>query len=130
VGVEACVAAVALGAVVLEKHLTLNRFDKGPDHFASLDPASFALLVSSVRNIDKAKGLTSKRVMNSELQNRALIRRSVYAARDIEAGAIIGASDLVLLRPQVDNSHPHEYWQLIGTTAPRAFLKGENVRVF
>jgi sialic acid synthase SpsE len=128
-GIDACVAAVALGAVVLEKHLTLNRFDKGPDHLASLDPVSFAQLVSSVRNVERAKGQASKCVMNSELQNRALIRRSVYAARDIEAGAIIEASDLVMLRPQVGNSHPHEYWELIGSTAARDFHKGENVRV-
>lgn len=127
-GIEACIAAVALGAKVIEKHLTLDRDDQGPDHFASLNPSSFSDLVLSIRNIQKAIGKPTKRITNSEIKNKDLVRRSVYAARDILEGTIIEDSDLIMLRPQVIDSHPHEFWELIGTVAKRNFLKGENVR--
>ena len=127
-GIEACIAAVALGAKILEKHLTLDRKSRGPDHYASLDPHEFSQLVSSVRNIEKAMGEFEKRITPSELSNRNLIRRSVYAAQDITAGNRIDESDLVMLRPHVIDEHPHNYWSLVGSIAKRSFLKGEIVR--
>jgi N,N'-diacetyllegionaminate synthase len=98
-GLPIALAAVALGASVLEKHLTLDRTLPGPDHRASLEPAEFAALVRGVRAVESALGDGDKRPMPSELDTRAVARRSLVAARALSAGHLLGAGDVTVKRP-------------------------------
>jgi sialic acid synthase SpsE len=93
------VAAVALGAVVIEKHLTLSREMAGPDHRASLEPAEFAALVRAVRNVEMGLGDGIKKPAPSELPYRDIVRRSLVLTRDVRAGEKIALPDLSLKRP-------------------------------
>ena len=93
------VAAVARGAQVLEKHLTLDRSRPGPDHAASLEPAAFADLVRQVRMVEQALGDGVKRPMPSEADTAKVARRSLVAARDVAAGSVLTIDDLACKRP-------------------------------
>jgi N,N'-diacetyllegionaminate synthase len=98
-GVEVAVAAVALGAQVIEKHLTLDRTLPGPDHRASLEPAEFAQMVTSIRRVEAALGNGIKAPSRCELPNRAVARKSIVAARALAAGDRIEIGDLAVKRP-------------------------------
>ena len=98
-GVAVSIAAVALGAAVIEKHLTLDRTLPGPDHVASIEPDDFAALVRGVRQVERATGRPEKRPQPSERDTRVAARRSVAAARPLAAGARLQAEDAVILRP-------------------------------
>jgi N,N'-diacetyllegionaminate synthase len=98
-GEETALAAVALGAAVLEKHLTLDRTLPGPDHAASLEPDELARLVRAVRVVEAALGDGVKRPAPSEAENRRVVRRSLAAAYDLDAGTVVEAPMLLALRP-------------------------------
>ncbi len=115
-GIEVPVAAVALGAEVIEKHFTLDRSMKGPDHAASIEPAELIQMVKSIRNIEMAMGSGLKQPSASELKNMAIARKSIHAARDIEEGSIITERDLVMLRPG-DGISPMDMEKVIGKIA-------------
>ena len=117
-GFEISLAAVALGATIIEKHLTLDRKAEGPDHAASLEPDDFARMVSAIRNIEGAIGDGIKTPKNSEIRNMPIARKSLVAARSLKAGETIGANDIASKRPG-SGRPPIEYWSLIGTTAAR-----------
>lgn len=119
-GFEISLAAVALGATIIEKHLTLDRNAEGPDHAASLEPDDFARMVSAIRNIEGALGDGVKTPRNSEIRNIPVARKSIVAARPLKTGDVIGAADIATKRPGSGRS-PIEYWSLIGTTAGRAY---------
>lgn len=93
------VAAVALGASVIEKHLTLDRTLPGPDHAASLEPAEFTAMVRAIREVEAALGDGLKRPMPSEISTLALARRSLVAARKLKAGCRLAVADLAAKRP-------------------------------
>lgn len=119
-GFEISLAAVALGATIIEKHLTLDRNADGPDHAASLEPDDFTRMVSAIRNIEGAIGDGVKTPKNSEIRNIPVARKSIVAARALKAGDVIGTADITTKRPGSGRS-PIEYWSLIGTTAGRAY---------
>jgi N-acetylneuraminate synthase len=119
-GFEISLAAVALGAGIIEKHLTLDRNAEGPDHAASLEPADFKRMVAAIRNIEGALGDGVKAPKESEIRNIPVARKSIVAARPIKAGDILGAADITTKRPGAGRS-PIEYWSLIGTTAKQAY---------
>jgi N-acetylneuraminate synthase len=119
-GIEISLAAVALGAVVIEKHLTLDRTAEGPDHAASLEPANFRRMVSEIRNIEDALGDGVKAPRDSEIRNIPVARKSVVAARPLNAGEMLGPADITTKRPGSGRS-PIEYWSLIGTTVTRPY---------
>jgi N,N'-diacetyllegionaminate synthase len=98
-GIEVPIAAVALGAVIIEKHFTLDRNMEGPDHKASLEPGELKAMVSSIRNIENALGDGVKRATPSEVKNKAIARKSIVAARDIKAGEMISEKDIDIKRP-------------------------------
>lgn len=98
-GIEVSVAAVALGARVIEKHFTLDKTLPGPDHAASLEPAQLEALVSAIRNVETALGDGIKRPTGSELANREVARRSVHLSRELPSGHVLQASDLCMKRP-------------------------------
>lgn len=119
-GVNVALAAVARGARIVEKHLTLDRTQKGPDHAASLEPAEFAHMVSGIREIERALGDGVKGPMPSEAQSRIDGRRSVRASRALAKGEILAEDDLVMLRPAGGRS-PMRMWELLGQPANRAY---------
>jgi sialic acid synthase SpsE len=100
-GIEAPIAAVALGATVIEKHFTTNNSLPGPDQKASLEPAAFADMVRCIRNIEVALGSDIKRPTESEVKNKLIARRGVMSASAISAGEILTMDNLVVLRPEI-----------------------------
>jgi N,N'-diacetyllegionaminate synthase len=98
-GIEVPIAAVALGARVIEKHFTLDRLSEGPDHAASLEPGELIAMVTAIRNIERALGTTIKEPSPSERQNMTVARKSIHLVRDIAKGEVITEADLIMLRP-------------------------------
>ncbi|MCO6179016.1 N-acetylneuraminate synthase [Ciceribacter sp. RN22] len=98
-GIAVSIAAVALGACVIEKHMTLDRNLPGPDHKASLEPDEFTAMVSGIRNVERALGRPVKAPQPCETSARQLGRRSVAVSRDLPAGHRLTPDDLILLRP-------------------------------
>ena len=119
-GIEVAIAAVALGARVIEKHFTLDRSLPGPDHQASLEPHELKALVSAIRNIEQALGDGIKRPTPSEFKNRDIARKSLVATRPIAAGELFSADNLTAKRPGTGVS-PMRWDEMIGRPAPRAF---------
>jgi N-acetylneuraminate synthase/N,N'-diacetyllegionaminate synthase len=99
VGTAVPLAAVALGACVIERHFTLDRTLPGPDHPASLEPTELRDLIGAIRSVEAALGDGRKRPQPSELENRTTIRKSIAAARDLPAGVPLQARDLTAIRP-------------------------------
>ncbi len=127
-GIEAAIAAVALGAVVIEKHFTLDKDMLGPDHKASLDSAELKALVKAVRNVEKALGLPLKKATPSELPNLMIVRKSIVAARDISKGETFDEKNLAVKRPGMGIS-PMNWERILGRKAKRDFLKDEMIGV-
>lgn len=112
-GVEAAVAAVALGATVIEKHLTLDKALPGPDHCASADPAEFAAMVKSIRSVEAMLGDGIKRPQPIEGNTRDVARRSLVVIRDLPRGHLLCDSDLALRRPGT-GIRPELWDQVVG----------------
>ncbi|MBA4804672.1 MAG: N-acetylneuraminate synthase [Brevundimonas sp.] len=119
-GVSVSIAAVALGATVIEKHFTLDRHMEGPDHSASLEPDDLRLLVESIRTVESALGSRLKQPSRAESANRLVARRAIVAARPVAAGSLVTAADLTAKRP-ADGLSPMATWDLIGRPAVRDF---------
>jgi N-acetylneuraminate synthase/N,N'-diacetyllegionaminate synthase len=117
-GIEVAVAAVARGATIIEKHLTLDTSLPGPDHRASLDPAEFRAMVKAIRVVESALGDGVKRAMPSELDTRRVARKSLVAARPLKAGQRVGAGDLLSKRPGTGIS-PAELPRVVGLRLTR-----------
>lgn len=127
-GIEIPIAAVALGAVVIEKHFTLDRNLPGPDHKASLEPTEFKAMVSGIRKIEEALGDGIKRPMPSELLNLEIVRRSIVASTEIKKGELLTAENLTTKRPGSGLSPI--YWDsVLGTQAVRSYLKDEFIEL-
>ena len=119
-GIEVPVAAVALGARVIEKHFTLDKSLPGPDHKASLDPSELTAMVSAIRHIEQALGSDVKRVSPSEQPNIEVARKSIVAARDIKAGEIFTEENITVKRP--GNGISPIFWDdVLGLKASRDF---------
>ena len=115
-GITACLASVALGAAVLEKHFTLDRTLPGPDHLCSSEPAELAALVQGVREVETALGGDVKQPSPAELANLAGMRRSIVAARAIKAGEVTTPSDFAFKRPATGFA-PKRLHELLGRKA-------------
>lgn len=124
VGIEIPLAAVALGATVIEKHFTLDRCMEGPDHKASLEPSELKQMVSAIRNVEEALGREEKVVSLSESGNRIVARKSIVAARDIRKGEPLTEENLTVKRPGTGIS-PMQWESVIGTEACRSFKKDD-----
>lgn len=127
-GIEVPIAAVALGATVIEKHFTLDRTLPGPDHRASLEPDELKAMVQGIRNIEKALGDGIKRPSPSELKNKPIARKSLVAARPIKAGEAFSEGNLMAKRPGTGIS-PMQWDEVIGRTAPRDFSEDELIEL-
>lgn len=122
-GIEAALAAVALGATVIEKHLTLDSRLPGPDHAASIEPAQFEAMVRGIRRVERMLGDGLKEPQPAEREIAAVARRSVVLARDVQAGAKLVDADLQCRRPGTGIA-PRELPALLGRRAARALKAG------
>lgn len=127
-GIEVALAAVALGATVIEKHFTLDRDLPGPDHSASLAPAEFQCMVEGIRNIERAMGDGIKRPAPGETKNRMIARKSLVASCPIAKGERFGAGNMVSKRPGTGIS-PMRWDEVCGRSAPRDFLPDELIEL-
>ncbi len=127
-GLEASLAATALGAVVIEKHFTLDRSLPGPDHKISLLPEELAALVTGIRRIETMLGNPEKRPTPSEIPNITIARKSIVAARPIVAGETFTEDNLTAKRPGGGLS-PMLWDEILGRAAPRAFAADELIRL-
>lgn len=127
-GIEMAIAAVAMGAVVVEKHITLDRTMPGPDHLASLEPTELSDLVAAVRNVERALGDGIKRVTPSEARNAPVVRKSIVASRDIAAGEVFSNTNLTAKRPGTGMS-PMQWDEVVGKRAGRSFVTDEQIRL-
>lgn len=127
-GIEVPIAAVALGAEIIEKHFTLDRNMEGPDHKASLEPKELADMVHAIRNIEKAVGDGIKRVTMSERSNISVARKSIVALTAIKKGEIFSDSNLTTKRPGTGIS-PMKWNSVIGKAAVRDFQKDELIEI-
>ncbi len=125
-GIEIPVAAVALGAQVIEKHFTLNKNMEGPDHKASLEPNELKEMVKAIRNIERALGSGIKKPSASELKNKPIARKSIVAARNIQRGEVFTEENLTVKRPGTGIS-PMRWDEIIGRKAGRDYKTDEEI---
>lgn len=125
-GIEVPIAAVALGATVIEKHFTLDKTMEGPDHKASLEPNELKAMVTSIRNIENALGSGHKHVSDSERKNIEIVRKSIVAACPIKAGELLTEENLTVKRPGSGIS-PMRWNEVVGTFAIKDFEEEEPI---
>jgi len=123
-GIEVAVAAVALGAAVLEKHFTLDRNLPGPDHKASLEPDELKAMVQAIRNIEKALGNGIKRPSPSEVKNKSIARKSLVATQPIKTGEQFSADNITAKRPGTGIS-PMRWDEVLGQAAQKDYKKDD-----
>ncbi len=123
-GIEIPIAAAAMGACVLEKHFTLDRTMKGPDHSASLEPGELKEMVRAVRNVERAIGTGNKKPSESEKKNIEVVRKSIVAKCEIAKGEIFTEENLAVKRPGIGIS-PMKWFEIIGKRAERDFKADE-----
>ena len=128
-GIEVPIAAVALGATVIEKHFTLDKTLPGPDHKASLEPDELKAMVSAIRNIEKAIGGSGlKEVSISEAKNKPIVRKSIVAAKKIVKGESFTVENLTVKRPGMGIS-PMQWDEIIGKTAKKDFEEDDLIEL-
>lgn len=128
-GIEVPIAAVALGATVIEKHFTLDRNMEGPDHKASLEPDELKAMVSAIRNIEKAVGGDgTKHVSESEKKNISIARKSIVAASDIKAGEVFTEQNMTVKRPG-NGISPMRWEEVLGQKARKNFNEDELIEL-
>jgi N,N'-diacetyllegionaminate synthase len=127
-GMEVAIAAVAMGATVIEKHFTLNRNLPGPDHKASLEPEELKAMVAAIRNIEIALGDGIKRLTPSEARNKPIARKSLVAAKQILTGDVFSAENITTKRPGTGIS-PMQWDEIMGCTATRDFAADELIEL-
>ena len=127
-GIEVDIAAVAIGASVIEKHFTLDKAMDGPDHKASLEPDELKAMVSAIRNIEKALGGYEKKPSPSESINIDVARKSIVANQIIKKGELLSKKNITIKRPGA-GINPMKWDVVIDTIAIRDFLENENIEV-
>lgn len=123
-GIEVAIAAVAMGATIIEKHFTLDKNMVGPDHCASLEPEELKAMIVAVRNLEKALGDGKKRITESEKENKVVVRKSIVASKKIKKGEIFSECNLTTKRPG-NGISPMKWYEVIGKAADRDFDKDE-----
>jgi len=123
-GIEVDIAAVAMGAKVIEKHFTLNRMMEGPDHKASLEPNELNAMVQGIRNIEKALGNGIKKPSKSESKNIAIARKSIVAKQNIKQGDKLSEESLAIKRPG-NGINPMRWDEIVGSIAQKDYREDE-----
>ncbi len=127
-GIEIPIAAVALGATIIEKHFTLDRSMDGPDHKASLEPDEFASMVSAIRNIERAMGTGDKTPSPSEKKNIVIARKSIVAKKSIKAGEVFTVDNITVKRPG-NGISPMKWNELLGTKATKDYSEDDLIEI-
>lgn len=127
-GIVVPIAAVAMGATVIEKHFTLDKNMEGPDHKASLNPSELRQMVVAIRNIEQAIGNGLKEPSSSEMANKGVARKSIVASRSIKQGEVFSEENLTTKRPGIGIS-PMKWYEVIGKVAPRDFSEDEIIEL-
>lgn len=127
-GIEAAIAAVALGADIIEKHFTLSKALEGPDHRTSLEPEEFSVMVSSLRNVEKALGRSQKSATVSEEKNKKVVRKSIVARKKIMCGEQFTEENLTTKRPGTGIS-PMKWYDIVGQYAKKDFEEDEMIEI-
>ena len=128
-GIEVPIAAVALGATVIEKHFTLDKNMEGPDHQASLEPQELKAMVEAIRNVEIAiSGSGIKETSDSERKNMVIARKSILAAKNIKKGEIFNENNLIVKRPG-NGINPMRWDEIIGKTAIKDFQEDELIEL-
>lgn len=122
------IAVAALGATIIEKHFTLNKKMKGPDHSTSLEPNELKTMVKKIRNIEIAMGKYNKIVSTSEKKNIKIVRKSIYASQQIKKNEIFSYKNLIALRPNYGIS-PMKFDKIIGKKSKYNFKEGQLIRI-
>ena len=128
IGIEIPIAAAALGAVIIEKHFTLDKRMEGPDHKASLSLAELKNMVKGIRKVEKALGNGEKKVSVSESKNKLVVRKSIVAAKDTKKGELFTEENITIKRPATGVS-PMEWGNVIGKIAKRHFNVDEVIEL-
>ena len=123
-GIEVPIAAVALGATVIEKHFTIDKTLPGPDHKASLEPSELKAMVRAIRNIEDALGDFEKEPTPSELKNKDIARKSIVASKSISKGDILTEANITTKRPG-NGISAMEWPNIIGTKAKKDYLEDD-----
>ncbi len=127
-GIEVPIAAVAMGAEIIEKHFTLDKNLPGPDHVASLEPHELKSMVDSIRNIEMALGNGLKKVSSSEQKNISIARKSILAACEIKKGEVFTEDNLTVKRPG-NGISPMKWDEVLGKAAKRDFVEDELIEL-
>ncbi|MBC3888242.1 N-acetylneuraminate synthase [Acetobacterium paludosum] len=127
-GIEIAIAAVAIGATVIEKHFTLDRNMKGPDHQASLEPHELKAMVEAIHNVEVAMGNGVKKPAESEIKNRSIARKSIIANQSIKKGDIFTEKNLTVKRPG-DGISPMKWFEVLGKNAVKDFEEDELIEL-
>ena len=125
-GFITAISAVAMGAKIIEKHITLDKNLDGPDHSASSEPEEFKLLIDSVRNVELLLGLREKNLTEMEIKNKMVSRKSIVAKTNIIAGDKFSYHNLTCKRPG-NGIDPFRYWDLIGTIAKKTYQMDDQI---
>lgn len=128
IGIEVPIAAVSMGAVIIEKHFTLDKNMPGPDHKASLEPEELEKMVAAIRNIEDAMGSCEKTVTDSEKENRNIARKSIVARENIKKGEIFTQENITVKRPGTGIS-PMRWNEVLGQVSDRDYCKDEMIRL-
>lgn len=123
-GIEVPIAAVAMGATVIEKHFTLDKKMEGPDHKASLEPDELKKMVVAIRNIEKSLGDGVKRPSNSEKKNKDIARKSIVSNRQIKKGEILTEENITIKRPG-NGISPMKWYDILGSIATKDYNEDE-----
>jgi N,N'-diacetyllegionaminate synthase len=127
-GFEASVAAVAMGAKIIEKHFTLDKLMDGPDHKASIDPEELKGMVCAIRNIEKALGDGIKKSTDAEIKHRAIVRKSIVAIKNIKKGEVFSLANIGIKRPG-NGISPTKWYNVQGMSAKKDFVKDEFITI-
>ncbi|SDX28686.1 N-acetylneuraminate synthase [Paenibacillus sp. CF384] len=127
-GIEVPIAAVAMGAEVIEKHFTLSRDMEGPDHKASVEPEELCSMVQAIRNIELAMGTDTKHVTDSERENIAVARKSIVASKPVLRGEMFTTENITTKRPGTGIS-PMKWYEVLGSKAIRDFEEDELIEL-
>ena len=126
-GTEVAIAAVSMGAIIIEKHITLDKNQPGPDHKSSLEPAEFKKMVRGIRIIEESLGSDIKKPSRNELANSLLVRKSIVASRKIKLGEIFSSDNLTCKRP-FNGKSPMNWDKLIGNISDRDYEKDDPIK--
>lgn len=127
-GIEVPIAAVAMGATVIEKHFTLDRNMEGPDHKASLEPMQLKQMILAIRNIERALGDGVKKPSKSELRNMDIARKSIVALNNIKKGEVFSENNITTKRPG-NGLSPMRWNEVLGKKADRDYKKDELIKI-